>query len=540
MRWILLAFALIMSATAPAQSPAPAPSPDTIAADPTLAAPVVLEGQLLFRVRGSAAIPAKERAAFVLGNIRRVADDPTNDLTRGRLVPQGDGIAIVFGDIRVVTLFEVDAQLDSLPLNLAAEAALLRLRDAIAVYREAREPSRLLLNTLLLLGFTLLAAGSIWACLRVLGWLNRVIEERVKTHVEKLEKASHRVIHSGQVWALLGMTVRGVRTLTAIGIGIAWLNTALSLYPWTRPFARDVFNLALDPLARMGVGIVSSLPKLVFLLVLYFVVRALLRVLHAFFERVGRGWIRLDRFDNEWAMPTYRIIRVLVIAFALVVAYPYIPGSDSEAFKGVGLFMGVILSIGSTSFIANMLAGYSLTYRGAYRIGDLVRIGEHIGKVEDVRSMSTLIRSPKNEQINIPNSVVLTSAVTNYSIYERDQGLLLHTEVSIGYDTPWRQVDALLLLAAERTEGVTDQPPPFVLQRELGDFAVTYQLNAYCHDAHSMMAVYSRLHGNIQDVFNEHGVQIMSPHYEADPTSAKIVPPDSWYPAPAADPERLG
>ena len=540
MRWVLLALGLFISSAALAQAPAPAQNLDKIAVDPTLAAPVMLDGQLLFRVRGSAAIPAKERAAFVLDNIRTVADDPAIGVAQGELVPLGDGVSIVFGDVRIVTLYDIDAQLDSLPLNLAAEAALLRLRDAIAVYRKAREPARLLGNTLLLLGFTLLAAGSIWASLRFLGWLNRIIEEHVKSRLEQLEKASHRVIHSGQIWTLLGIAVRGVRTLTAVGIVLTWLNAALSLYPWTRPFARNVFNLVLDPLARMGIGLVNSLPKLMFLLVLFFVVRAFLRALHTFFERVGRGWIRLEKFDRDWAMPTYRIVRVMVIAFALVVAYPYIPGSESQAFKGVGLFMGVVLSIGSTSFIANMLAGYSLTYRGAYRVGDLVRIAEHIGRVEDVRSMSTLIRSLKNEQINIPNSIVLASAVTNYSTYQRDQGLVLHTDVGIGYDVPWRQVDALLRLAAERTEGLLQEPPPFVLQRELGDFAVTYQLNAYCRDPHSMMSVYSRLHGNIQDVFNEHGVQIMSPHYEDDPASAKIVPPDRWFPAPASDPTTPG
>ncbi len=536
MRWLLLAFGLMISAATLAEPPVPAQRLGMVVSDTTLAAPVVLDGKVLFRVRGTAAVPAKDRAALILQEIRRVADDPAIDPAEGNLVPEGDAIAIEFGGVRVVTFYEIDAQLDSVPLNLAAKAALIRLSDAIAAYRQAREPTQLLRNTLLLLGFTVLALGSVWASLRILGWINGIIEGNVKRHLEKLEKASHRIIHSGQIWAVLGGLVRGVRLLTVIGIVLTWLNTALSLYPWTRPFASDIFQMALDPLARMGAGVVDSLPKLMFLIVLFFVVRMVLRALLTFFDRVSRGWIRLEKFDSDWAMPTYRIVRVVVIAFALVVAYPYIPGSDSDAFKGVGIFMGVVLSIGSTSFIANMIAGYSLTYRGAYRVGDMVRIEDHLGKVEHVGSMSTVIRSLKNEQINIPNSVVLASAVINYSTYQREQGLVLHTEVGIGYDTPWRQVEALLRLAAERTEGLLKDPPPFVLQTAMGDFAITYQLNAHCRDAHSMNRLYSQLHGNIQDVFNEHGVQIMSPHYENDPEQAKIVPPDRWFTAPAQEP----
>jgi small-conductance mechanosensitive channel len=194
------------------------------------------------------------------------------------------------------------------------------------------------------------------------------------------------------------------------------------------------------------------------------------------------------------------------------------------------------LSIGSSSFIANMIAGYSLTYRAAYREGDRVKIGEHIGEVIEMRALSTRLRSLKNEDINIPNSFVLGSSVINYTHYQAKEGLILHTDVGIGYDVPWRQVEAMLLQAAERTEGLLREPAPFVLQRSLEDFTVIYQLNAYCQDAGRMFAFYSALHANIQDVFNEFSVQIMSPHYEADPEEPKLVPSAGLYTAPAKPP----
>jgi small-conductance mechanosensitive channel len=235
-------------------------------------------------------------------------------------------------------------------------------------------------------------------------------------------------------------------------------------------------------------------------------------------------------------MPSFKILRFLIVAFAVVVAYPYIPGSESMAFKGVSLFLGVIFSLGSSSFIANMMAGLSMTYRGAFKQGDRVKIGEVAGTVEDIKLMITRIRTPKNEIVVIPNSTILSTNIVNYSALAGTQGLVLHSVVGIGYDAPWRQVEAMLLLAVARTEGLNAEPKPFVLQLSLGDFAVNYEVNAYCNDASRMLALYSALHANIQDVFNEHGVQIMSPAYESDPDSAKVVPPDQWYAAPATRP----
>jgi small-conductance mechanosensitive channel len=261
-----------------------------------------------------------------------------------------------------------------------------------------------------------------------------------------------------------------------------------------------------------------------------------LRAIHTFFDRVHRGWIRLARFEAELAMPTYRIVRVLVIMFSLVIAYPYIPGSDSEAFKGMSIFFGVVLSIGSSSFIANIIAGYSLTYRRAFRAGDRIRVGDQEGIVIEMRTLNTRMRSIKNEEINIPNSLVLGSPIVNYTTFEREPGLILHTEVGIGYDVSWRQVEAMLLEAARRTEGLQQEPAPFVLQKSLGDFTVQYQLNVFSSEAAGMNRTYSILHGHIQDVFNEYGVQIMSPNYVADPEEAKVVPQNLWYAAPAEPP----
>jgi small-conductance mechanosensitive channel len=235
-------------------------------------------------------------------------------------------------------------------------------------------------------------------------------------------------------------------------------------------------------------------------------------------------------------MPTYRIISILIIIMGIVAAYPYLPGSGSEAFKGISILVGVLFSLGSTSLIANIIAGYTMTYRRVFKVGDRVKFGEFVGKVTEVRLMGTHIRSVKNEEIVIPNSKILSGEVTNYSSLASKHGLILHTSVGIGYEVPWRHVEAMLVMAAERTDGLQRKSEPFVLQKELGDFGVTYELNVFCRSAENMAKIYSDLHQNIQDVFNEYNVAIITPHYVGDTEEPKIVPKEKWFASPARQP----
>ena len=504
--------------------------------DDVMVAPVVVDGKTLFRVRGISSYPAAVRADKIRDRIIAIARNPAVAPDSGRLETREDEVALLYGDEEVLALVKADAELENARLDTVAGRALERVYVAIREYRDDRSPETLRRNTAILAGITLAAGILLWAIVWLFRRLILVVEQRVKRQIEHLEQASHRLLDARQIWGWVGGILRAARALSIFAIVVLWLQTALGLYPWTRPVATQVFMLVLGPLKDMGAGLLASLPDLAFLGVLFVVVRFSLRIVRTFFVRVDRGWIRLATFERELAMPTYRIVRLLIILFSLVVAYPYIPGSDSEAFKGLSIFFGVVLSIGSSSFIANIIAGYSLTYRRAFRAGDRIRVGELEGTVVEMSTLNTRIRSPKNEEINIPNSIVLGSAIVNYTTFERDQGLILHTEVGIGYDVAWRQVEAMLLAAAARTEGLKKEPKPFVLHKSLGDFTAVYQLNAYCQDSSRMNRVYSALHAHIQDVFNEYGVQIMSPNYVADPPEPKVVAPQQWYPAPAEPP----
>jgi small-conductance mechanosensitive channel len=325
-----------------------------------------------------------------------------------------------------------------------------------------------------------------------------------------------------------------LRILALLVITFVWLVYALRQFPWTIGLANVLLDHVIAPLSTLGRGLVHAIPNLIFLVVLYFLVRFGLRVVRLFFEAIDRGLVKLENFEREWAMPTYKLVRLAIVILALVIAYPYIPGSESAAFKGISLFLGVVFSLGSSTAVSNIIAGYMMTYRRAFRVGDRVKIGDIVGDVTAMRLQVTHVRTTKNEEVVIPNSQIVNGHVINYSTLARKEGLVLHTTVGIGYETPWRQVEAMLLEAARRTQGLAAEPQPYVLQTLLGDFAVSYELNVGCDDPHTMPRLYTALHRNILDVFNEYDVAIMTPAYRADPPEPKIVPKSKWFLPPAA------
>jgi small-conductance mechanosensitive channel len=499
----------------------------------SISAFVVIDGQKLFRVRGISSYPAERRAQLITGRIQAIAADGSVSAESVRMIDAGDQTRIMAADRLVMVVFDADAALEGAPRPVLAEAIMTRIREAINSYRQDRDPQVLIRHTLYALGATALLVLIIFGLRWAFGRIRAVAERRYRARIQDVEFKSFRIIEAERLWAAFLMVLRLLWSLAILVFIFIYVEFVLNLYPWTRALAKNLLNLVLDPLRTMGSAILGSIDNILFLVILVIVVRYLLKLIHLFFVAVEQGRVTVSGFDREWAPPTYRIVRLLVIAFAVVVAYPYIPGSDSAAFKGVSIFLGVVFSLGSTSIIANMIAGYTMTYRRAFRIGDRVKIGEIVGDVTEIRISVTHVRSPKNEEIVVPNSMILNNEVVNYSALARERGLILHTTVGIGYETPWRQVEAMLLEAARRTQGLLRKPPPFVLQKSLGDFAVNYEINAYCDQPLQMMQLYSALHRNILDLFNEYGVQIMTPAYVGDPAGPKIVPKDKWFESPA-------
>jgi small-conductance mechanosensitive channel len=522
---------------APGPAAAAAPAAAAIGSEAYLAAPVVVDGVTLFRVRGISSYPAATRAREIAAKIIAIARDRSVPPSAVEVKEVPLGSAIVAGSRQVMIVLDADARLEATERPVLADAYRQLIARAVVRYRSDRETGARITALAYTLGALGALAAVLYGVLRLHRGIYAAMERRYHARVEDLQIKGFKVFHAEHLWSGVRSVVGGVHVAIALVCIYVALHFALFQFPETREFAADLRAAIVGPLATMGSGFIAAVPKLVFLAILVLVTRYALTTLQLFFGAIERGSVKMAGFDPEWSWPTYRIVRLLVIAFALVVAYPYIPGSQSEAFKGISLFLGVIISLGSSSIIGNIIAGYSMTYRRAFRVGDRIKVGEVVGDVTEVRLQVTHVRTPKNEEVVIPNSVILGSHVINYSTLADADGLILHTTVGIGYETPWRQVEAMLLAAAARTAGVKAQPAPFVLQTALGDFAITYELNAYCEQPNAMPAIYSALHRNILDVFNEYGVAIMTPAYVADPEAPKLVAKKDWYAAPAQPPQ---
>jgi len=502
-------------------------------------APVVINGEVRFHVVGIKAYPAKRRARDIARRIEALAEDPQFDPKTLHVVDTGPYHAIFSakGGKPVLRISDPDADLEGVRRSVLAEALLKNVTDAIKDYRHDHQPDVLLKKALFALGSIVMLVALLYGVFWGFRRLNGFLEPRVARQMQDLETRTRYVFRGRHFWGLLSSSLRMLQTLVVLVLIYLFTNFALSLFPQTRYVAHTMFNFVLAPLQNMGTAVINFIPALVFLVVLFFITRYVLKFSRSMFSAIDRGRVVINRFEPEWAWPTYRIVRVLIIIFALVIAYPFIPGSETAAFKGITVLVGVLFSLGSSSVISNLIAGYTMTYRRAFRIGDRVKIGDTVGDVTEMRVLVTHIKTPKNEEVVIPNSSILNGEVTNYSTMAREQGLILHTTVGIGYEVPWRQVEAMLLLAAERTDGLLKEPKPFIRQESLAEFSVNYELNAYCNDASRMLELYTEMHRNIQDVFNENGVQIMTPAYETDPAEPKIVPKEKWYNSPVDEPK---
>lgn len=496
-------------------------------------APVIIDGRILFKVRGVSAYPAQKRAAEIAARIEQLAADESVTPDSIRLEHIDDRIAILSGNTRITYVFKEDAEVDNISEQLFAEAVVAKIKEAIVLYRSDRSTPHLTRSGLYALGATLLLILVVYLTQRFFGWLRRVLERRFKTKVDTSKIKTLKLVKTEQLWSALSVFITAIKVLLWVVSFYLYTNLVMRFFPWTRGLAENLLSVFVDPLRIIGGGIINALPNVVFLIILFFVARYILKIIRLLFASLAVGSMKITGFDREWSLPTYRLIRLFVIILALVVAYPYIPGSSSEAFKAISIFMGVIFSLGSSSLISNIVAGHSMAYRRAFKVGDRIKVGDILGDVTDIRLLVTHLRTIKNEEIIIPNSTILNSNIINYSSLAKQEGLILHTTVGIGYEVPWRQVHAMLLMAAERTENLLQQPQPFVLQKCLGDFCVTYELNAYCADAKDSPQLYDHLHQNILDVFNEYEVQIMTPAYERDTSEPKIVPKEQWYAAPA-------
>jgi small-conductance mechanosensitive channel len=449
--------------------------------------------------------------------------------------PIPEGFAILVDGKLAFRILEGDVNQEAGETTaLAADAAMRNLQQALDEMRESRDSEAMLRA----IGYTLLAtlilAGLLWVITRCYTFLARRIRGFVQQRAEKLAPSwSQQVVGHSGIADLAVVLLKLVAWAAALLVVYEWTALVLEFFPYTRPWGEGLFDNLVGALGRFGRNILDAVPGLLFVALIFFVTRFIVRVVRAFFDGVQEGRINVGWIDETTARPTGQLLTAIIWLFSLVAAYPYIPGSDSEAFKGIGVFVGLMLSIGASGVVNQAVSGLMLMYTKALRPGEFVQAGETEGTVTSVGFLTTRIETLRNVEVTLPNAYLASNVMRNFSRLAANGGMRLTTSVTIGYDTPWRQVHAMLQLAAERTSRIAQDPPPRVLQTALQDFYVEYTLVVCVAEPKLKVTVLNELHAHIQDVFNEFGVQIMSPNYEADPAEKKFVPKEQWFQAPA-------
>lgn len=518
-------------APAPARAKKRAPPKSTAAAANPSPAPVVFEGKTLFYIKETVlSASPEERAGAASERLAKLVKNRAFRVDDFQVVEDEFASSLVAEGTLLLRVFDRDATAEGMTRQALAAQYVETIRAAIEEHNKAYNFRSLLIGAIC----AVVATGVLALVLLLYHYLFPRLYARIRdwsgSRIHSVQLGSFELLSAARVARFFIALARGFRILTTALLVYAWLLYVLSLFPWTRRISTAIIGYILDPLRAFGAAIVASLPDLFVIAVIGFITRYAMKLARFFFDAVEKGQVVLPGFYADWASPTYKIVRFFIFAFAFTVAFPYIPGSNSDAFKGVSIFLGILFSLGSTSAIANVIGGLSITYMRAFKIGDRVRIGDSVGDVIDNSLLVTHIRTIKNEDITIPNAMIMNAHIVNYSACAKEEGLILHTSVTIGYNAPWRTVHELLLEAARKTACILLEPKPFVLQTALNDFYVTYELNAYTDEPREMVNTYSSLHRNIQDSFNEAGVEIMSPHYAQLRDGNKTAIPDAYLP----------
>jgi len=481
---------------------------------------------------------ARERAAGTTARIEHALATEHMPAVSTQTIPDGTEVLVAGKRAFVVTGIDIDPDVGETTENVARESAV-RLKQAIVEYAEQHSARYIALATLWTVLATAIYVLSLLGIFRIDRWIAARLAPLAAEQTRRISVRGARLLDADAVAVLTGRIVRVATWMLGLVATCAWLAYSLTRFARTRPWGEHMVETLLAKLANIVSGAAEAIPGLVVVFIIFVAARAIVRLAALFFEQVQSGRLSVGALDADTVAPTRSLFNIVVYLFALGLAFPQLPGADTEAFKGLSVLVGLMVSIGASGLAGQGLAGLILMYSRTIRVGESVKIGEAAGTVTRIGAFTTRIRTGLGEEVLLSNTQILQNGARNYSTTAANSRYAISTRLTIGYATPWRQVVALLETAARRTVDVAASPAPYVRQTALSDFYVEYCLVAHVRaDTRALRPdVLDCLHANIQDVFNEYGVQIMSPNYEADPPAPQVVPRESWYAAPAVPPK---
>jgi small-conductance mechanosensitive channel len=475
----------------------------------------VSEDTLFFVYSKIGASTPQERASNITRKIKKLYNDDFLKIDFIEVVQSENTYDIVYGETIIMSISESDAIWYNRGMPELANDFSAKIKDSVIEAKKENSLQKLFLRISLVLLVIAIARFIIWLIGKGYNGLVDFINLKKDKWIKNLSFKNYTFLTAEQIMNVVLFLLKIFRWMVYAVFLYLTLPIIFSIFPFTRGWADQLFQLIWSPFKGILLAIWDYLPNLFKVLVIYFVMKYVIRFVKYMFSEIASEKLRLSGFYPDWAMPTFNILKFILYAFMFVLIFPYLPGSGSDIFKGVSIFIGVLFSLGSSTAIANMVAGLVITYMRPFKIGDRIKIGEVTGDVLEKTLLVTRVKTTKNEVITIPNSSVLSGNTTNYTIEANEKGLIIHTTVTIGYDVPWKSMHQVLIDAALRVDMIVKEPAPFVLQTSLDDFYVSYEINAYTKEANKQAAIYSNLHQNIQDVCNERGIEILSPHYRA-------------------------
>lgn len=455
-----------------------------------------------------------DRAFNVKNRIQKLADDDLAKVDSFKIEKNEISVDIVYNDLIITSVTDLDALFEGLSKDEVAEDYLKLIKDSVTQEREDSSIPKLLIRIGLVVGILLLFFLFIKLLLRLKGRLiTKVVTEQEK-RLKDIKIRNYVIVSSAQKVQVLKQVFRLLYWAIVLLVAFLMLPVIFSIFPFTQGWANQLISLITKPLNKTFSAVIAYIPDLITALVILFVMRYLIRFVKYIFAEIDRGNLEISGFHQEFAMPTFTIVRFLLYAFTMVLIFPYLPGANSDVFKGVSVFIGVLFSLGSSSAISNIVAGLVITYMRPFRIGDRITIADKTGIVLEKTALVTRLRTIKNEEITIPNSSILTGNTVNYSTFS-EQGICFQVEVAVGYEEPWTKIQEILLAIPSRLERVKTDPSPFVLQKKLDDFYVLYELNVYISKSGEIDLARSEIYQEILNDFSREDIELNAPHLYA-------------------------
>ena len=476
--------------------------------------PIVFEKDTLYYLYTSyGPYDIDTRVKYVEEKLKELYNDPYFVADSIKIKPAGDYLSVMYNDKTITGISMVDALWENSSQTELAQRYANIIKNTIVKYKEQNSLKSVLIRLAELLLVLFIAFILVWAINRLFDFLKKIALNSEHRFLTSIRIRNYDFIKKPGIVKALVKLLAILRIVFLLFLLITIIPLIFDIFPSTQYLSKIIVQWISEPIKNVGIAIIGYLPHLFYIVIIAVITHYVLKILRFFALEIERGILKIKGFHPEWAHTTYVLARMMLWVLALVIMFPHLPGSDSDAFKGISVFLGVLISLGSSSAISNAIAGIVISYMRPFQVGDWIKSGEIIGAVIEKNALVTRLKTINNEDITIPNSAILSGATMNFTSIGKEIGLALNVQVKVRYDYSDNLVEELLIEAALKTNGISPKPHPYIFQISLSELNAVYELNAYTFHPENMYFIKSDLTKNIQSTFRQANIEIFSTQY---------------------------